>query len=71
MLSGLGGTRGEALAAPSRYEKSLPVGVGLTYSGTKSMQQVVTVLVPMLAGERGYFKVRKLGAAYHQQKSRS
>lgn len=29
-LSGLGGTRGKALTVPSRYEKSLPVGVGLT-----------------------------------------
>lgn len=27
------------------------------------MQQVVAVSVPRLAGERGYFKVRKLGAS--------
>lgn len=63
VLSGLGGTRGKALTAPSRYEKSLPVGVGLTYSETKSVQQVVAVSVPRLARERGYFKVQKLGAS--------
>lgn len=39
------------------------MGVGLTYSGTKSVQQVVAVSIPRLAEERSYFKFRKLGAS--------